>query len=229
MKVRIGNDIRLDIQLALGENQLNIQYVKAILVNTTLRENIQKEYKNKNRFIGRFPIEPYLNEFEPSAYRICSTGNPKYYAIVANQYKGFGLHPQWKNKLPLRQEPYFEYTAEVYSTPEPNVITVYFPAEAQLYEGKYELILITKVYDPGYKNNQRTFTLNKKNIFELVSSSDESDYQNGATISVDLDSGFSREDIYVTSGVYSGDRILLSRNDGGSINIDMEELSWYEQ
>jgi hypothetical protein len=65
MKVRIGNDIRLQVQLTCGElrDTVNILSVKAVFVNKTLKEALRKEYKKKNRFMHRFPIEPFTNEF----------------------------------------------------------------------------------------------------------------------------------------------------------------------
>jgi hypothetical protein len=36
--------------------------------------------------IGRFPIEPNLDEFKSTAYNINSAGIPRYYAVVTNSY-----------------------------------------------------------------------------------------------------------------------------------------------
>jgi hypothetical protein len=83
MKIRIGNDISLKIQLTFGDSSsANVLSAEAFFVNTTLKNKLEREYKKKNRFIGRFPIEPFTNEFEPSEYCINSTGFPKYKAFV---------------------------------------------------------------------------------------------------------------------------------------------------
>ena len=36
----------------------------------------EKDWKNKSRFIGRFPIEPFTDEYLPTAYDINSSGYP---------------------------------------------------------------------------------------------------------------------------------------------------------
>lgn len=104
MKIRIGNDIRLQISLRFRDLDkiVNIQSIKAFFINTTLKDELDKQYKRKNRFVGRFPIEPFLDEFEPNAFAINSAGYPKYHAIVHNRYNGFGLRPNWDKCFPKR-------------------------------------------------------------------------------------------------------------------------------
>ena len=103
MKIRLGNDIRLKVQLTYGEEDYaNIQSAQAFFINTTLKNKLKEEYKKKNRFIGRFPIEPFVNEFEPSAYNINSAGYPRYRAFVSNRYNGFGVKPCWKEDAPVK-------------------------------------------------------------------------------------------------------------------------------
>lgn len=85
MKIRIGNDIRLKLHLSFSGDEdktVNIKSLKVFFINTTLKEKFEKEYIKKNRFVGRFPIEPFLDEFEPTAFAINSGGFPNYYAIV---------------------------------------------------------------------------------------------------------------------------------------------------
>ena len=86
MKIRIGNDVKLQVSLSLGEgvDYTNIQSMRAVFVNTTLKEKLEKEYIKKNRFIGRFPIEPFVDEYTPNAYCINSNGNPRYHVRVYN-------------------------------------------------------------------------------------------------------------------------------------------------
>ena len=69
MKIRIGNDVKLQVNLSLGEgvDYTNIQSMRAIFVNATLKEKLEKEYIKKNRFIGRFPIEPFVDESTPTS------------------------------------------------------------------------------------------------------------------------------------------------------------------
>jgi len=233
MKIRIGNDVQLNIQLALGETEdrANIKSLRAIFVNTTLKDKLEAEYKKHNRFIGRFPIEPFVNEFEPNEYCINSTGYSRYNVAVYNQYRGFGLKPDWKNCFPIKQMPITEYYAEISHTQNPNTVSVLFPGEAQLYEGNYELIVIAKIYQPGYKNNTRTVSTNYKNIFELVKDSQQDGVDNPVRIELtNVDSQDVVGDVYVVSGSFSNNAIKLKRNDLGVVNIDVEPImaGWYE-
>lgn len=193
-KVKIGNDIRLKIQLngkeinwRFGDNfpaVLNgdeatgdtfvILSAKAFFINTTLKEKLIKECKRINRFFRRFPIEPFINEFEPDAYNIHVSGKfPKYRAHVANLYNGFGVCPDWEKCKPMKDMDVTVYRSEIIRTQDPNTIIVEFPGEAQLFEGKYELLIQAKVYDPEYKNNERMVTASVKDLFQLVEDQDE--------------------------------------------------------
>lgn len=174
-KIRKGNDIRLKIQLKLvGTDDIaNILSLRAIFINTTLKEKFEKEFIKKNRFIGRFPIEPFVKEFEPCKYNINSTGRGIYKAFVHNEYCGFGLHPDWKKCMPIRDIDMVKYFAPVTSTTDPRVKIIDFPAEAQLHEGVYQLVLIAKIGDAGFKNKERVVTVNYNNIFELVNDSED--------------------------------------------------------
>ena len=148
MKIRIGNDIRLKIQLTFGDSSsANVLSAEAFFVNTTLKNKLEQEYKKNNRFIGRFPIEPFTNEFEPSEYCINSTGFPKYKAFVMNSYNGIGLRPNWKNVAPIKEMEYTVYRTGISRTVDPSIVVVTLPASAQLYEGEYELVVTAKVFD----------------------------------------------------------------------------------
>ena len=66
------------------------------------------------------------------------------------------------------------FLAPVEATDSKNKVKVYFPAQAQLYTGTYKLVIVAKVYEPGYcKNNLRTITIDYENVFTLVNSSDQ--------------------------------------------------------
>lgn len=248
MKVRIGNDIRLKVRINANVNlwrfgdafpvqfntgNTNIQFANVYFVNATLKAELEKEYKRKNRFIGRFPIEPFVDEFEPSAYNIHSTGYPKYKAFVFNEYKGFGVNPCWKNTFPIKEVDAVEYLACTERTSNPGEIIATFPAEAQLKVGKYDMIIVAKIFAPGYMNNVRTITLDYKNVFELVNSLSESDTDIPTDIDID-DPTTEPEvsdvtDVYVVSGQYRNNSINIKRNDNRTINIDVSPISgWYE-
>jgi hypothetical protein len=51
---------------------------------------------------------------------------------------------------------------------------VAFPAEHQLYTGVYKLVIVAKVYAPGFnKYNLKTVTIDVPDVFELVSTTEE--------------------------------------------------------
>ena len=198
MKIRLGNDIRLKVQLPnnpVTGQRYNIISARAFFVNATLEEDIQKKYIKKNRFIGRFPIEPFVDEFEPTAYNINCSGNPKYRAFVCNQYNGFGVKPNWKECMPVKDVNITRYESQVDQTVNSNEIVVTFPASAQLYAGKYILIILCPY------------------IIEIDNTSDEQS-----------------NDIYVVSGSYNDDNVILTRSDNSHVNIDLSPITgWYEE
>lgn len=183
------------------------------------------------RFYGRFPIEPFIDEFEPTAYNINSAGYPRYRAFVFNSYRGFGVNPKWNDMVPFKGMNITEYRAEVEHTRNSDIVIVEFPAEAQLFTGHYDLILTADIYDAGYKNNVRTVTINYNDVFEIVSdSSEESGINNPVLIELDnTSSDDSRQDYYVINGSYGDNEIKLKRNDGGIVGVDITPVSgWYE-
>ncbi len=239
MKIRLGNDINLKVQLTfknidgsdVNESRVNIQSMKAVFINTTLKEKLEKELKNKRRFFGRFPIEPFLDEFIPTEYNINSTGYyPKYRAFVFNQYKGFGWNPDWKNSLPIKDVNITEYQAEVTRTADIDTVVISFPAEAQLYAGEYELVVYAQILAPGYKHDVRTICTNYNNVFELVEDSLDADFEDAVNIEIsNASSDEERQDVYVVAGHYDDNSIVLNRNDRGVISVDVSPISgWYE-
>jgi len=78
----------------------------------------------KNRFIGRFPIEPFVDEFEPTSFNINCSGVPHTRIFAVNEYSGFGWKPDWKRSMPIRQLPEVEYQSKVVRTVDPSIISV---------------------------------------------------------------------------------------------------------
>ena len=224
-------------------NPISIREVKAILINITGRNKFDKAVERKTRFIGRFPIEPFDDFFEPTAYNICNSGHPCYRAFprryYTTPYGGFGVHPEFGGlykKMPKPQD--FEYNATVLATSEQNIVEVCFPAEHQLYTGLYKLVIVAKVYAPGYnKNNLKTITVDLPGVFELVDST-EAGIDTGVTINVHqiIDNlsnrkkdGILSQDVYIDAANFKDNKIILARTDGENINVDMSSISgWYE-
>ncbi len=231
MKVMIGNDIRLKIQLGYADGtKANIFNARAFFINSTLKEKIEKEYKKKLRFFGRFPIEPFTNEFDPSAYNINSTGYARYNVPVFNRYNGFGVYPDWKNCFPIKDVDITKYEGKVIKTSDSEVIIVDFPANAQKFEGNYELVITAEIYDSGYETHSRIVTANYENLFELVSNSRDADVDSAVQIEINNSSDSQqKQDIYLVSGSYTDNDIKLVRNDGRQIHVDVSPITgWYE-
>jgi len=242
MKIRIGNDIRLKIQLPLknesGEQQpTQILSARAFFINSTLEKELKDKYIKKNRFIGRFPIEPFVNEFEPTKHNINCSGYPKYHAYVHNEYKGFGVYPNWKECFPFKDVNLTRYESDIEYTGDRDKIIVSFPAAAQRFPGKYSLVVVGEIYDAGYKGNKRTVTVNATDLFEIVSTTEEQDNEgqtimdNSALIEINnVDSDLVSSDIYVVSGRYSNNNINLGRSDNAIVAVDISSATgWYEE
>lgn len=241
-RIRIGNDIKLVVKL-LGTNtydpiNININYVKAYIINTTLEEKQIAEYKNKTRFISRFPIEPMIDAYTSSSCNINSSGYPTYHAYPQNHviapYAGFGVNPSWDRMYkPIPQHNLTEFRAPVKATHRKDVINIFFPAEAQLFPGTYKIVIVAKLYYPGFNpNNLRTVTMDYENIFVLTNTSED-----GVDSAVTLEVGITdsdTDDLYATAGE-------LDKKDGKTtVRVDMSdgmpgfhvdispETDWYE-
>ena len=114
-----------------------------------------------------------------------------------------------------------------------------FPAEDQLHVGTYNLIIVAKIYAPGFnKNNLKTITLDVPNVFELVKTTEEGvDTAFDITVTRTLDrlpgpSGSFTRDIYVDSGMSDPDNnsLLLNRTDNSVVDIDLNNIiGWYDE
>lgn len=181
MKIRIGNDICLNVTLLYNANNeyANINSIQAFIINASKEAEFEEDIKNKTKFISRFPVEPYIDAYSSTAYDIKSSGYPTWRAYPKNHvyatYSGFGPHPDWRGKyrhMPMHN--LTQYKAEVKYTEDRSTVKVFFPAEQQLYTGTYNLIVVAKIYDPGYsKDNLRTVTMDYENVFTLVNNSSD--------------------------------------------------------
>ena len=223
---------------------IGIRSIKAYLINTTMIDKHQTYMRKKSRFVARFPIEPCLDCFHPTPYNLCNSGYPTWRAYphryCASPYHGYGVRPEWNgiyHKFPIRAD--FEYFAPVMATEEQNVVEVAFPAVAQRFTGVYKLIVVAKVYAPGYNAaNLKTITLDVPNVFELVKTTAEGiDSEIAINVShvedVLTNIGPSEDDtiydIYVNSCEYSDNNITLGRTDGVPVDVDVSEFTaWYE-
>lgn len=229
-----------------SSHPISIRSAKAFLINTTRQNEKVENAKKRNRFIARFPIEPYIESFTSTPYDICNSGYPTWRAYPRKYmfmpYHGFGLHPEWGGiykPLPMVNDT--KYTATVRATSKQNIVEVVFPAEHQLHVGKYTLVLVVKVFAPGYNShNLKTIAVDIPDVFELVKTTEEgidtgisADVQNVYDNLPGGDSNVSSEDIYTVSGqvpqTLNNDVIVLNRTDGASIYIDTSSITgWHE-
>ena len=269
-KIRIGNDIRLAVDLRKqltnsaqeGEevnDSINVRQVSAYLINTTKLAEYKQKAKNRSNFIGRFPREPFSHDYQTTAWCLCGCGKPTWNAYPTNAgevYSGFGTQP-YKGLAELKKlSKSIQYNAKCSATNQQSVILVDFPAEDQLYKGVYTLILVAKIYAPGYnQHNLKTYTFDMPNVFELVASlaetveqpsqeeptQEEPAVNTDVTIGVDIDNtDYSQpadpeipdivyQDIYVESGTVSNGNLSLGRTDGNPVTVDLGGIvGWFD-
>lgn len=231
---------------------VSIREVKAILVNTSLQQERMEDIRKKSRFISRFPIEPCVDAFTSTPYDICCSGYPTWRAYphmhCMTPYHGFGWRPEWGGiykRLPRVNDT--EYIANVAATKQANKVEVIFPARHQLRLGKYTLILVVKMYCPGYNlQNLKTVTVDIPDVFELVATSAEGvDTGVTATVSTIIDRlpegdpytpynpytpGVDGSDVYVSNGEFDDGVIALNRTDGRTVTIDVSSVTnWFNE
>ena len=229
--------------ISAGTNPVCIRSVKAILINDTLKQKRIKDLKNKSRFISRFPMEPHMMQYASSPYNIHNSGYPTWRAYPKNHmfasYHGFGVNPDWNDiyrEIPVKND--IEYLADTAATNKQGVVEVIFPAEHQLHTGVYSLVIVAKVYAPGFNSsNVKTYTIDVPNVFELVSTSvdgiDSDMFINVSTLMDKLPEGNDVNpedlDIYVRDGEFENNTLTLDRTNGTSLDINLNEATgWYE-
>lgn len=226
---------------------INIRSVKAILVNVTRQKHMRDILRKKTRFISRFPIEPCVGAFNATPYDVCNSGYPTWRAYphrhIPMPYHGYGWRPWWNGIYkPIPEHNDTEFVAPVYATEDQHVVEVSFPAKAQLYTGVYKLIIVAKVYAPGFNHeNLKTITVDNPDVFELVSTSAEEANNNEQIVmkvnnAIDILPGggyYYNEDPeldrYTVSGEYNNGNIALTRSDGEVVGVDIRSVTdWYE-
>lgn len=220
---------------------VSIRTVKAFLINSS-RKKMYEDLRKKSRFVSRFPLEPYLEQFTSTQYDIRNSGYPTWRAYPITHalmpWKGFGVNPKWDQiykALPAVNDT--EYRASVSATDKQNIVNVSFPAKHQLHTGVYDLVLVAGLWAPGYNNkNIKTITVDIPGVFELVSntaqSNDDEYFANVEQVVDNLPyepSGIPN-DIYVNNGAINNDgNLLLTRSDQTTVEIDLDNVSgWYD-
>lgn len=185
MDIKIGNDVKLTLTLTGEDGQaLNIMSAQAYIMNHSAKEEALNEKRRIDQFITRFPIgrdaiDPRLNGIEPDSHNIHMLGEVPYNCYPRmhydNKHCGFGVYPKWDKKyIPVIEEyALTSYHAPISFTEERGVIEVMYPAEVQYMTGDYDVVIVAKVYQPGYRpDNTKTVTIAFTNKFTLIPNND---------------------------------------------------------
>jgi hypothetical protein len=146
---------------------------------------------------------------------------------------GFGCRPDWNYIYPHRRFNPIEYRAPIKDMGEPNMFEIFFPAKAQLFTGDYALIVVAELYVDGYGfNNIKTVTVDKEDVFTLVSTSEEG-IDGDVVIDVDKvdidDQTIPTDDIHVQSGSVNEQNIQLQLNNGLVVDVPFGDVfDWNE-
>lgn len=224
---------------------VSIRSIKAILVNKSRKEEADERLRKTTRFVSRFPVEPC---YMPTSYDVCGAGCPTWRAYPHRgcpscyglaPYHGFGVEPKWDAIYNTEPRHDTDFVANVFATKEPNVVEVDFPAAAQIHTGVYKLVIVAKLYAPGYNSsNLKTITVDVPDVFELVSDSTEafnSDVLVNVSHVIDVFPSVTEpyedmdQDVYAFQGEIDGDKLTIQRNDGGEFDVDMSSITnWHE-
>ena len=175
-QVVIGTDIRLQFTLDdLSEfDRTSIKQLRCYVIR---KDDIQ--YINLDNY-------GYPQYYSPTDYDLMYTSCCRYNWLPYNQYvyncgmfgpiddyryfpayNGFGVNSKQFKIVPDK------YLASSRVINDTNTIEMYFPAQDQKDFGKYIVLIVVTVYQPGWgSNNLRTFTINKGVQFEIVDGND---------------------------------------------------------
>ena len=239
-KFRIGNDLKMRVSLLKKTNQndlLNVQTLKAFFINTTMVERHKQKTNSKLKFLSRYPLEPYIEQYMATEYNLNNSGYPSYIAYPHTHlhatYGGFGVYPDWHDHYcPVQPGWQFECMGIVRATENRGIIDVYFPANKQLYTGVYKLVIVADILQNKFSDsNIRTITIDYNNLFELVDSTMDGEgnviTDDDIDVNIDTDQSVtpeqdSQDDIYVISGQYADTGSLqLNRRYIGDVNIPL--------
>lgn len=175
-QVVMGTDIRLQFTLDdLSEfDRTSIKQLRCYVIR---KDDIQ--YINLDNY-------GYPQYYSPTDYDLMYTSCCRYNWLPYNQYvyncgmfgpiddyryfpayNGFGVNSKQFKIVPDK------YLASSKVINDTNTIEMYFPAQDQKDFGKYIVLIVVTVYQPGWgSNNLRTFTINKGVQFEIVDGND---------------------------------------------------------
>lgn len=175
-QVVMGTDIHLQFTLDdLSEfDRTSIKQLRCYVIR---KDDIQ--YINLDNY-------GYPQYYSPTDYDLMYTSCCRYNWLPYNQYvyncgmfgpiddyryfpayNGFGVNSKQFKIVPDK------YLASSRVINDTNTIEMYFPAQDQKDFGKYIVLIVVTIYQPGWgSNNLRTFTINKGVQFEIVDGND---------------------------------------------------------
>lgn len=208
-KIRIGNDIRLNLTLRGPRtyDRANIKQLKCYFVNTSMLDCFQADCQH------------YCRQCDKCVQRcrcIAKCDYPKYHVLPhccyhdccnndfrCSHYFGCMPDPHGCNHAagscilpPKCKKPYnavnccacddFTYLAYSRVLQKANAIQCYFPANDQSFCGIYKLIVQVIVYEPGWgRTDLHTYTIDYGDVIELVD--DNTGVSGDITVDVDAD------------------------------------------
>ena len=209
-KIRIGNDIRLNLTLRGPRtyDRANIKQLKCYFINTSMLDCFQADCQHCCSQCDKY--------MQGCGCITNMCGHPKYHVLphsCHNDYCNndfrcshcFGCMPDHHGcnhfagpciLPPKCKKPYdavnccncddFTYLAYSRVLPKANAIQCYFPANDQAFCGIYKLIVQVIVYEPGWgRTDLRTYTIDYGEVIELVD--DNTGISGDITVDVDTD------------------------------------------
>ena len=256
-KIRIGNDIRLNITLRGPRtyNRANIKQLKCYFVNTSMIDCFQIDCQNCCH---------QCNKYSQGCGYISRCGHPKYHVLPQYCYHDcrnndfccshyFGCMPDHHGYNPAVghcilppkcNKPYdavsccncddFTYLAYSRVLPKANAIQCYFPANDQAFCGIYKLIIQVIVYEPGWgRTDLRTYTMDYGDVIELVD--DNTGVSGDITLDVDTNDIENRDIIAIRAKdltIHENTKFNIGDKDikgrKYSIEVDLENGSTVE-
>lgn len=163
--VQRGTDVKFTVSFlnpdGNGVTDLVVENVIAKFINRTKLDEYNSHCKKECD--RRYPIEPTSFDYDSEAYCLNQSGKSCYNVMPIQSCK--------KCNIPLCS---FESFGRVRYDSSSNKFHVLFPAESQIFDGEYDLVLTASIYYPAYKDNDtKKLSITYDKIVELVESAIE--------------------------------------------------------
>ena len=194
-KIRIGNDIRLNLTLRgpITYDQASIKKLACYLINTSVADFYTGETCcNDPHMYGH----PCFDRCGCPQYHACPRCCRPYHHDCRLSGRGCNPCAGAPCMPPAYCKPFdrvlagyddkFCYTAYSKVLPKANSIQCYFPAKDQLFCGVYKLVVVAEMYEPGWgETDLHTYTMDYGEVLMLVN--DNTGASGYITLDVDKD------------------------------------------